>query len=173
SREALNSKQVPATDPNSPVSMDVLVPPDILQRAVLGDHFETVNPDKPDTHSALGTLDSKVFYSDRGVDDAAGGGGQNGLGSDDIVGIGAQASVGKGNGLFGGDGTGNGLGSGGGKGSFGNRNGGGRVLMVRKHGGSKVTESAVDHGLEWLAKHQEGDGHWDAQKYGCKGTGRT
>lgn len=172
-REALNTKEVPPTDPKSQVSMDVLVPPDILARATLGDHFETINPELPDTHSALGTLDSKVFYSDRGVDDAAGGGGQNGIGSEDVVGIGAQASVGRGNGMFGGNGNGIGLNGGGGKGSFGNRNGGGRVLMVRRHGGSKATEGAVDHGLEWLAKHQEGDGHWDSQKYGCKGTGRV
>jgi hypothetical protein len=173
SREALNTKQVEATDINSHEASDIMVPPDVLARAQLGDHFETVNPDRDDTHSAYGTLDSKIFYSDKGVDEPAGGGGMNGIGSDDVVGVGGTASVGRGSGFGGGDGNGIGLNSGGGKGSFGNRNGGGRVLMVRRHGGSKVTESAVDHGLEWLAKHQEADGHWDAQKYGAKGTGRT
>ena len=37
--------------------------------------------------------------------------------------------------------------------------------MVKKHGGSKATESAVDLALQWLAYHQEPDGHWDSRKY--------
>lgn len=57
-----------------------------------------------------------------------------------------------------------GLGGGGG-GAFGHRGGGGRRRLVRRGGGGAATESAVDIGLEWLAKHQEPDGHWDAQKY--------
>ena len=39
--------------------------------------------------------------------------------------------------------------------------------MVMRHGGSKATESAVDKALQWLAYHQEADGHWDGQKYGA------
>ena len=53
----------------------------------------------------------------------------------------------------------------GGRGSFGNRGGGGRKLMVKRHGGSKATENGVDSALRWLAYHQETDGHWDAKKY--------
>lgn len=41
--------------------------------------------------------------------------------------------------------------------------------MVKKHGGSKATESAVDLALQWLAYHQEADGHWDSKKYGAGG----
>jgi hypothetical protein len=84
---------------------------------------------------------------------------------DDLIGVGGAASKGTGGGFGGGDGTGIGVGTGAGKGSFGNRNGGGRKLMVARHGGSKATEGAVDKALEWLAYHQEADGHWDCQKY--------
>jgi len=48
---------------------------------------------------------------------------------------------------------------------LGSRNGGGKKLMVMRHGGSKATENAVDSALAWLARHQEVDGHFDAQKY--------
>jgi len=41
-------------------------------------------------------------------------------------------------------------------------------LMVKRHGGSKATESGVDSALRWLAYHQEADGHWDAKKYGSE-----
>ena len=37
--------------------------------------------------------------------------------------------------------------------------------MVKRHGGTPATESAVDKALEWLARHQEADGHWDSRKY--------
>jgi hypothetical protein len=82
-----------------------------------------------------------------------------------MIGVGGAASPGTGGGWGGGNGTGIGLGNGAGKGSFGNRNGGGRKLMVARHGGSRATESAVDRALEWLAYHQEADGHWDSAKY--------
>ncbi|MCW8133994.1 MAG: terpene cyclase/mutase family protein, partial [Planctomycetota bacterium] len=39
--------------------------------------------------------------------------------------------------------------------------------------GGKATESAVDKALEWLARHQEADGHWDNWKYEGKQEGRT
>src|SRR5262249_28698407 len=52
-------KETPATDPNSKEASDIVVPPDILAKAELGDHFETINPELPDTHSALGNPDSK------------------------------------------------------------------------------------------------------------------
>jgi hypothetical protein len=90
-----------------------------------------------------------------------------GEGMDDLIGVGGAASKGTGGGWGGGDGTGVGIGSGPGKGSFGQRGGGGRKLMVKRHGGSKATENAVDKALEWLAYHQEADGHWDTKKYGA------
>jgi anti-sigma factor RsiW len=164
--DALDTKHdVPATDLNSKEVSDIVVPPDILAKAELGDHFETINLDRPDTHSAYGVEDAKMFHSVSGNAEAAGGGGMDGLNLDDTIGYGGAASKGKGGGWGGGEGTGIGVNSGGGHGSFGNRTGGGRKLMVKRNGGSPQTEGAVDRGLEWLAKHQEPDGHWDTMKY--------
>ncbi|MCK6472628.1 MAG: hypothetical protein L6R28_12860 [Planctomycetes bacterium] len=59
-----------------------------------------------------------------------------------------------------------GVGGGGRAGAFGRPNGaGGRMRRAVAGGGGKATESAVDKALEWLAKHQEPDGHWDTKKY--------
>ncbi len=55
---------------------------------------------------------------------------------------------------------------------------GGRRNLVARGGGSIATESAVEAGLKWLARHQSEDGHWDATGYAkqcsggaCDGTG--
>ncbi|MBI3831176.1 MAG: hypothetical protein HY291_16780 [Planctomycetes bacterium] len=167
-REVLEGKQeTPPTDPDSTVSSNIVVPPDILAKAELGDHFETINPDRPDTHSAFGNPEARMFHSVQGNDEPEGGGGNGGLSlSDDLIGVGGASSPGSGGGWGGGNGTGTGIGDGSGHGSFGSRTGGGRRLMVMRHGGSKATESAVDKGLDWLARHQEADGHWDTAKYG-------
>ena len=165
---ALDSKPETApTDPTSKEASDIVIPPDILAKAELGDHFETINTDLPDTHGALGNPDAKMFHSVTGNTEAAGGGGAGGVGMEDTIGIGGASSRGSGGGFGGGDGGGIGNQSGAGKGSFGNRNGGGRKLMVKRHGGSAATESAVDKALEWLAYHQEADGHWEISKYGA------
>jgi len=163
--DVLAKTQNAATDKDSTEASEIVVPPDILAKAELGDHFETINPELPDTHSALGNPESHSFHSVEGNTEPEGGGGMSGLGSDDLIGVGGAASKGSGGGFGGGDGTGVGVGSGAGRGSFGNRNGGGRKLMVKRHGGSAATESAVDKALEWLAYHQEADGHWDTKKY--------
>jgi hypothetical protein len=39
--------------------------------------------------------------------------------------------------------------------------------MVKRHGGSRATESSVDSALRWLAQHQEADGRWDSAKHGA------
>lgn len=163
--DVLDHKDTPATDLDSKELSDIVVPPDILAKAELGDHFETINPDRPDTQSAYGNPDSKSFHSVEGNVEAAGGGGMGGVGMDDLIGVGGAPSKGTGGGFGGGDGTGVGVQSGAGKGSFGSRSGGGRKLMVKRHGGSKATESAVDKALHWLAYHQEPDGHWDYVKF--------
>ena len=164
--DALQSKHdTPATDPTSKEASDIVVPPDLLAKAELGDHFETINPDRPDTQSAFGNPDARMFHSVQGNDEAEGGGGMGGMSMEDVIGVGGAASKGSGGGWGGGDGTGIGVGTGAGRGSFGQRNGGGRKLMVKRHGGSKSTENAVDKALQWLAYHQEADGHWDSRKY--------
>ena len=163
---ALDSKlDTPPTDPNSKNASDIVVPKEILERAELGDHFETINPDRPDKQSAYGNEDSHSFHSVAGNADAAGGGGTGGLGMDELIGVGGNGTRGTGGGWGGGNGSGAGVDSGAGKGSFGQRSGGGRKLMVKRHGGSKATESAVDKALRWLAYHQESDGHWDYVKF--------
>ncbi len=169
SQNVLESKHdTPPTDPTSKEASDIVVPPDILEKAELGDHFETINPDRPDTQSAFGNPDAHMFHSVRGSDDAAGGGGTGGNSLEDMIGVGGASSPGTGGGWGGGSGTGTGVDSGSGHGSFGQRNGGGRRLMVKRHGGSKATESGVDSALRWLAYHQETDGHWDAKKYAAQ-----
>jgi len=156
----------PPTDPSSKDPSDIVVPPEIMEKAELGDHFETINLDKPDTQSAFGNPDAHMFHSVKGSDDAAGGGGVGGVGLEDMIGVGGQASPGTGGGWGGGHGTGTGVDSGSGHGSFGKRDGCERKLMIKRHGGSKATENAVDSALRWLAYHQETDGRWDAKKYG-------
>jgi Ca-activated chloride channel family protein len=153
----------PPTDPTSRESSDIVVPPDIVAKAQLGDHFEAINPDRADVHSAYGNPDAHIFHNN--VDTSPpGGGGMEGLSLDDLIGVGGAAGKGTGGGWGGADGTGIGVGSG--KGSFGYREGGGRKLLVKRNGGSAVTEEAVERALSWLAFHQEADGHWDSAKFG-------
>ena len=160
----VSNHDTPPTDPLSNEASDIVVPPDVLAKAELGDHWETNNPDRPDTHSAFGNPESHVFYSETGSDDKAGGGGTGGDTLDDVIGIG-NGSPGTGGGLYGGDGTGWGTDKGPGKGTFGTRTGGGRKWMVMRHNGSKGTEGAVENALAWLAKNQEPDGHWNTVKF--------
>ena len=65
-----------------------------------------------------------------------------------------------------------------GAGPYGQRGGGeggGDRSLARKLGATKESEDAVDRGLQWLAKVQEEDGHWNAAKWsgshdlGCSG----
>jgi len=46
-----------------------------------------------------------------------------------------------------------------------------RTALVRKHGGSKASETAVANALEWLAEHQNQDGTWSLVHNGgrCNG----
>lgn len=71
--------------------------------------------------------------------------------------------------MLGGSGTVAALGLGGGAGgAYGRPNSpGGRLRRARANGGGKETESAVDKGLEWLARNQEADGHWSARNHGA------
>src|SRR5262249_9714786 len=40
-----------------------------------------------------------------------------------------------------------------------------RVLLLREGGGNMKSEEAVEAGLDWLAKHQAGDGHWSMDAF--------
>jgi len=165
--DILESKvKVEANDPQAD-PIPVIVPPD-LQAEVL-DHFETNNPDRPDTQSAAGDPSAQVFHAPN--ESEQGGGGTEGESLSDTVGIAGAGTPGSGGGFGGGQGTGVGTGKGSGLGSFGQRGGAGRRTAVAKHGGSAATESAVNRGLEWLARNQEADGHWDAGKFGANVNG--
>src|SRR6185295_11971051 len=107
-----SARDTPASDPASKDVSNIVVPKDILANAELGDHFETINPELPDNHSALGNPDAQSFHSVEGNTEAAGGGGMGGVGMDDLIGVGGAASKGTGGGWGGGDGTGVGIGSG-------------------------------------------------------------
>jgi len=171
--DILESKlDVQATDPSSNLQSNIVVPPEILAKAEIGDHFETINLDRPDTQSAFGNPDARMFHSVEGNDEPEGGGGSGGHSlMDALIGSGGSVSPGTGDGWGGGNGTGTGVGKGSGHGSFGNRTGSGRKLMVMQHGGNPKTESAVDKALEWLARNQEADGRWDNAKHGGKHNG--
>ncbi|HYG76960.1 MAG TPA: VIT domain-containing protein [Planctomycetota bacterium] len=84
-------------------------------------------------------------------------------GTSDIVGAGG---AGTGSGWSAGNGAG--VDTAAGNGTFGQRSGGGRRLMVKRHGGSRATENGTDAALRWLASCQEADGHWNSRKYGTK-----
>ena len=110
-RDVLESKhETPATDPDSQKQSAIVVPPDILAKAELGDHFETINLDRPDTQSAFGNPEARMFHSTSGNDEPEGGGGFGGAGlMDDLIGAGGSSSPGTGGGWGGGNGTGSGL----------------------------------------------------------------
>lgn len=52
-----------------------------------------------------------------------------------------------------------------------------RVEMVKKEGGTTLTEAAVARGLRWLSKHQNADGSWSLDRFhhvrgcSCRGAG--
>jgi len=48
---------------------------------------------------------------------------------------------------------------------YGNRTGKNKMKAIGMGGGDKMTETAVDAALQWLALHQEKDGSWIATKY--------
>lgn len=56
---------------------------------------------------------------------------------------------------------------------FRNRISADRMNIVLNGGGSEKTELAVEMALEWLAKNQEKDGHWDSGKQEGAGTPET
>ncbi|MBE7463165.1 MAG: terpene cyclase/mutase family protein [Planctomycetes bacterium] len=90
------------------------------------------------------------------MQDATATGDENAISDVQLGGVGSVAALGMG---------------GGGGGAFGHRMGGGRRKLSIINGGGRDTESAVDKGLEWLARNQEADGRWDNARHGGKHTG--
>jgi hypothetical protein len=165
-----SSDSSPATLDGNDFS-DIQVPADIVARAELGDHFETLSLDRPDLQSNFGDSDTSFFHSVKGENDGIGGGGNRAPDQqsyDDLIGAGSAVSVGSGGGWGGGDGDGTGIDSGSEHGSFGSRNGGGRRLMVKRRCGAPGQANCISLALGWLARHQEPDGHWDAVKNGAR-----
>jgi hypothetical protein len=148
-------------------SSDITIPPDILAKAELGDHFETLDPDKPNAQSASMSLgyaanakpsseDQKgrdqfvlknngtIFQSSSSSGSGGSSSGGGGDASDASGGgvaledvIGAADAAKTGNG----GGWGGGSATGTGANSFGNRNGGGRKLMVKRQGGEEAKDN--------------------------------
>jgi hypothetical protein len=61
-------------------------------------------------------------------------------------------------------------------GGFGGRSGATRERMLKEGGGNRISEAAVASGLQWLARHQEPDGHWSLDgfhKGRCNCTGAS
>ena len=83
--------------------------------------------------------------STSGSDEAAGGGGLGGEKLDDLIGAGGENSPGIGGGWSGADGAGSKKEeAGAGQGSFGRMSGGGRELVVKRHGGHVAAESKAE-----------------------------
>ena len=143
---------------------DIVIPPDILARAELGDHFETINPNRQDSHEPLGRAAAEIFHSIHGRDDEFGGGKIEPDVAEIQVGAGGEPCPGSGWG--GGSSGGTGVDIGGGSGSFGVR-GSGRRIICKRTGCGFAMNSSTELALEWLAKHQDADGHWDAIKNGA------
>ncbi|MCK6472117.1 MAG: zf-HC2 domain-containing protein [Planctomycetes bacterium] len=104
------------------------------------------------THEIVEFADTNETDNDADAHDAAGN--QDAISDIDLGGTGTVGSLG--------------VGGGGASGAFGRPgNAGGRLKRAIAKGGGKETESAVDAGLEWLARHQEADGRWSHQKHGA------
>ena len=118
------------------------------------------------TDEALGNPDAHLIMDATGTDSLSGGSGNYGATMEDLIGLGGQSTAGTGWGWGGGDGHGLGADPGNGMGAFGSRSGGrgwrGKVVVHC----AELTER-TNLGLEWLALHQERDGHWNTQKFGA------
>ena len=145
----MSERDVHPTDPTS--KEDITVPLDALKKIELGDHFETINHDRPELKNAQGTPDSQMFHSRKGDIEGtvgAGGGKAGGATLEDMIDSSGAKSPGRGGGF--GDGIGKGKDAGAGRGTFGNdgnRDGGGRRMMVQKHGGKKEDANKESQGL--------------------------
>ena len=108
-------------DPQSNGSFALKVPADVVKRAELGDHSETINTDRPDSNSAYGTSDAKMFHNLESGDGAASGGSTGGATLEEMITAGAGRSPGSGGGWGGKRGANTGKENAEGQSSFGRR----------------------------------------------------
>lgn len=117
---------------------------DMPEQEVVTDEPQIVTHEEVEISDHVETADDSDFAETRGED---------GVSDVFLGGSGTVAALGLG---------------GGGGGAFGRPGGrGGRLRRAIRGGGGKATESAVDKALEWLARNQEPDGHWDIKKHGA------
>ncbi|MHC4914720.1 MAG: prenyltransferase/squalene oxidase repeat-containing protein [Planctomycetota bacterium] len=94
---------------------------------------------------------SDHFETDNDMETSTARGSEDAISDIPLGGTGVAASIGVGGGGMGG--------------CFGYRDGGGRKRATKRFGGSPATESAVEAALQWLKRHQESSGYWDAHKW--------
>ena len=109
------------------------------------------------THEPMETSDH--FETDNNMDKRSARGSEDAISDIPLGGTGTVGSIG--------------VGSGGLAGVFGYRDGGGRKKATGRFGGSEATESSVEAALRWLARHQEKDGRWAAEKWDAKNDKRA
>ncbi|MEI6232221.1 MAG: prenyltransferase/squalene oxidase repeat-containing protein [Planctomycetota bacterium] len=160
------SKDIAPTDPNSPETSKIEIPPEILARAELSDRFTTLNMDRPDTNDAFGNPASTSFRTATGnAGDVGGNSNASTHQLEDMINSGMDRNRAI-SGRWGSNkGSGNGTDPGNGIATWGGRNGGSHAWRIKRYKGSQATENSVEAALRWLAYHQESDGHWDAKKY--------
>ncbi|HYG78073.1 MAG TPA: hypothetical protein VEK08_23910 [Planctomycetota bacterium] len=145
----------------------MLIPIDVLEKAIVGDMFKTPTERQFEQEGAFGDPRSQIFYAAVAGEPGGGGTGASEF-ADMSVGVGG-GSPGSDGGWGGGKGGGIGAGEGSGKASWGFANRGSKELMIRRNNPGKQWKPILDQtnlALRWLAYHQEGDGRWDAVKYG-------
>jgi hypothetical protein len=94
---------------------------------------------------------SDHFETENDMDTQTARGSQDAISDIPLGGVGTTGSIG--------------VGGGGMAGVFGYRGGGGRKRAIKRFGGSKATESAVEAALQWLKRHQNADGSWSIIYY--------
>jgi hypothetical protein len=109
------------------------------------------------THEKMDQSDS--FQTDNAMDKNTSRGTEDAISDLPLGGTGTAGSIG--------------VGGGGMAGVFGYRDGGGRKKAIGRFGGSEATESSVEAALRWLARHQEKDGRWAAEKWDAKNDKRA
>ncbi len=165
---------VPAKFDPSRAESNIWVADEFKAIAVEGSDFMTADLVKAEIEGARGTPDAKIMFNSLNPTDKAGGSGGGGSSYlEEMIGTSANANAGSGGGRFFGNGSGEGIGDGSGKGRFGRPNAGGREWRFKRYNPTEVGRrskewlTSVDAALNWLAYHQEADGHWDTKQYGA------